>query len=115
MTRPLTLEETSLITKIAERLGDVEGRKLTADMQNARAQALADDGSRIVFEIAGYERPPYRGQHPFGVEGKMLDDDGTELSVLLHADENGRLLELEFIRWGPGPLISPNWPTLKLH
>ncbi len=72
------------------------------------------DGARVIFEIAGYQRPPYRGQHPFGVEGKMLDSDNTELSVLLYADENGRLLELEFIRWDSNDPLSPQWGTLKV-
>jgi hypothetical protein len=51
---------------------------------------------------------------PFG-EGRMLDSDGTELSVLLHADENGRLLELEFMRWDSSDLLGPNWETLRLE
>lgn len=41
----------------------------------------------------------YQGQHPFNIEGKMFDHDRTELTVLLHVDENNRLLELEIIRW----------------
>ncbi len=45
----------------------------------------------------------------------MLDKDGAELSVLLHADENGRLFELEFVRWDEGPLVGPEWGTLKLY
>jgi hypothetical protein len=75
------------------------GRSL-ADLENASAVPATEDGSRIQFEIRGYDRPPYKGQHPFGVEGKMQDQDGAELSVLLHADKNGRLFELEFIRCG---------------
>lgn len=112
--RPLTQEERDLIARIAERLGGSEGKRLLADLESASATTATADGSRILFEISGYERPPYRGQHPYGVEGKMLDRDGTELSVLLHADENGRLLELEFVRWGQGDLIAPDWGTLKL-
>lgn len=68
-----------------------------------------------MFEIAGYKRPMYRGQHPFGVEGRMLDSDGVEVSVLLHVDENGRLLELELIRWDSKDLLGPRWETLRLQ
>jgi hypothetical protein len=113
-TRPLTDNERDLISRAAEKLGDGGGERLLTDMESAVATPATADGSRIMFEIAGYKRPPYRGQHPFGVEGQMRDRDGTELSVLLHADENGRLLELEFVRWGDGDLIDPDWSTLSL-
>lgn len=115
MKRPLTSGERKLIAKIAETLGGDEGSRLLADLENASAVPATGDGSRIQFDIRGYDRPPYKGQHPFGVEGKMQDQDGAELSVLLHADENGRLFELEFIRWGEGELISPDWHTLQLN
>jgi len=80
--RPLTTEERTLITRVADRLDQSERDQLRADADNATAVPATPDGSRIRFEILGYQRPPYRGQHPFGVEGKMLDRDGTELSVL---------------------------------
>ena len=115
MKRPLTNEERDFMVRIGERLGGNEGAQLLADAKNASVMSATADSSRIQFEIPGYERPDYKGQHPYGVEGKMLDRDGAELSVLLHADENGRLFELEFIRWGEGNLISPNWKTLQLY
>jgi hypothetical protein len=114
MRRPLSREERNLIARVAEKLGGKDGKQLVADLEDASAESETPDGSRILFEISGYARPPYRGQHPYGVEGKMLDRDGTELSVLLHADENGRLLELEFVRWDAGDLVGPDWETLKL-
>jgi hypothetical protein len=113
--RSLTDEEKALIVNFASGLGEDERAQLLRDLQNASAASATPDGSRVVFDIAGYERPPYRGQHPFGVEGRMLDSDGTDLSVLLHADENGRLLELEFIRWDSGDLLGPRWETLRLR
>lgn len=115
MKRSLTDEEKNLIRQISEKLSGSEGGQLLVDLKNASAVPATADNARIQFEISGYERPPYKGQHPYGVEGKMLDEDGAELSVLLHADENGRLFELEFIRWGEGNLINPNWSTLKLY
>jgi len=105
--RPLTSEEWRLIACFASRLHDTERAKLLDDLGSASATSGTPDGSRVVFHIAGYERPRYQGQHPFGVEGRMLDSDGAELSVLLHADENGRLLELEFIRWDSCDLLGP--------
>lgn len=115
MKRPLTNGERALVARIGEKLGGNEGAQLLADLENASAVTATEDGSRIQFEIRGYDRPPYKGQHPFGVEGKVQDEDGAELSVLLHADENGRLFELEFIRWGEGDLINPDWDTLQLY
>ncbi|MDG5497702.1 hypothetical protein [Niveispirillum sp. BGYR6] len=113
--RSLTLEEKTLIMSFAYRLKEGERQQLLADLEQATAAPMTHDGAIIMFEIAGYQRPPYRGQHPFGVEGKMFDRDGADLTVLLHADENGRLLELEFIRWNEGDLLGPKWETLTLY
>jgi acetyl-CoA acetyltransferase len=113
--RPLTREEKTLIANFANRLQEGERRQLLADLEQATAAPMTRDAAIIMFEIAGYQRPPYRGQHPFGVEGKMFDKDGADLTVLLHADKNGRLLELEFIRWGEGDLLGQKWETLTLY
>jgi hypothetical protein len=114
MIRPLSSHERELIERIARQLGGSEGDQLLADLRNARALPATADDSRILFEISGYDRPAYRGQHPYRVEGRMLDRDGAEVTVLLHADANDRLLELELIRWAVGSLISPDWESLKL-
>lgn len=97
--RSLTNDEMQVVQRIARKIGDKEDKQLLSDMVNAQAEDLAADGSRIGFDIHGYECPSYRGQHPYSVKGKVLDQDGVELSVLLYADENGRLLELEIVRW----------------
>ena len=115
MKRPLTDVEKKVIRQVAEKLPKDKRPQLLEDMAHALAETAADDGSRIVFDIPGYERPIYRGQHSFGVEGELLDRDGTKLSFDLYADEKGRLLELEVVRWGEGNLIDPDWNTLKLH
>lgn len=115
MKRALTDVETMVIRRVAERLPHGKRFQLLDDLARARAEPATPDGTRVVFDISGYERPPYRGQHSFGVEGELLDKDGARLSVDLFADENGRLLELEVIRWGGGNLIDPDWSTLKLY
>lgn len=112
--RPLTFSEKQVIRSIAERLSGPEREQLLADSEHALAEAVTEDGSRIMFAILGYERPSYRGQHAFGVEGSVTDRDGAELSVLLHADENGRLFELEIVRFDDGPVVGPDWSTLRL-
>ena len=113
--RALTHEEKLLISAFASKLGVGEREQLIEDMKNATASPATPDGSRIIFDIEGYQRPPYRGQHPLHIEGRMLDGDGVELTVLLHADENGRLFELELIRWDSSDLLRPQWDTLTLQ
>ena len=112
--RPLSYEERFLIARFAEKLSGARREQLLSDASHATAEAIATDGSRIIFNLADYHRPPYRGQHSFGVEGRMLDTDEAELSVCLYADENGRLLELEFIRWDSTTLLGPRRDTLKV-
>lgn len=112
--RPLSRHEKNLIERFAEKLDSVKEQQLLADVASATADSVNADGSRIEFAIADYERPPYRGQHSFGVEGRMLDQDNAELSVCLYADENGRLLELEFVRWDSIKLLGPQWDTLQV-
>ncbi|MFM0556029.1 hypothetical protein P0D69_34420 [Paraburkholderia sediminicola] len=43
----------------------------------------------------------------------MNDADGAPISLLLFADPADRLYELEYLRWGDGPLQQPNWATLR--
>jgi len=33
------------------------------------------------------------------------------MSVVLFTDKNGRLSEMEFIRWGAGDVVAPDWST----
>jgi len=115
--RDLTDTEKLLISRIAAMLSDDARRQtLLDDMASATAEVFATEGAlRIVFHISGYERPPYRGQHSFGVEGKLNDIDGELLITDLFADENDRLLELEIIRYADGPIKGPDWQSLTLY
>jgi hypothetical protein len=112
--RPLTQIERSVIRAIAEKLPPDRQRQLLADLDLATAHPALPDGSIVTFSIAGYDRSPYCGQHSFGVEGELVDKDGTKVGLILFADPNDRLLELELIRWGDGDLIDPDWSTFKL-
>jgi hypothetical protein len=117
MVRQLTEGEKKAISRIAERLSEKQRTQLTNDLTKAMvvSESRTDDGgSHIVFEIAGYQRPSYEGQRPFHVEGKVKDKDGADITVLLHADQNERLLELELIRWGNERIISADWNSLEL-
>ena len=115
MSRALTGDERDLIVRIAARLPDAERVRLLADIENASVETTNDDESIRVFEISGYTRRAQIGQHPYGVEGSLLDRDGTKVTILLHADENGRLFEMELIRWDEQPLVAPDWRTLELY
>jgi hypothetical protein len=115
MKRLLTKAEHDLIRLVADKLPADQRKQLLDDAIHATAESAVQDGSRVLFHIQGYERPPYRGQHSFGVQGELLDDDEVRLSFDLFADENGRLLELEIIRWDETPLIKPNWSTIKMY
>lgn len=112
--RELTLEEKNLIADFANQLNLEMREKLLFDLNRAVVKSETPGGARVVFDIQGYMRPPYHGQHSYGVEGEMLDDDNANLSVLLFADEDGRLLELEFLRWDGEHIRRPRWTTLKL-
>lgn len=112
--RELTLQEKSLVANFASRLDVKMRQRLLYDLNHAVVKTEESDGARVVFEIQGYLRPPYIGQHSYGVEGQMLDDDDGNLSVLLFADQDDRLLELELLRWDGEVIRRPRWDTLKL-
>ena len=70
-----------------------------------------DNSSRLLFVLPGYDRPEYEGQRAYPVEGTMQDEDGAELTVLLYADQNDNLYEMEIVRWAEGSLKAPKWNT----
>jgi hypothetical protein len=113
MTQQLTDAERAFIARVADRLGGKEGSQLSLDLEIASARRIAT--TRIMFDIPGYVRPVYEGQRSFGVEGRLRDADGTEMTACLYADENGRLLELELIRWGDGETIQPDWSAVDIY
>jgi hypothetical protein len=95
-------------------LDDAKKRQLLDDLKRLSAEEVLLDGSTVRFEIAGYTRPPYHGQRLLPVQGMVLDADGETVSVLLHEDENGRIYELELVRYANGNVLGPDWATLKL-
>lgn len=112
--RALTLRERSLIEAFAQRLAFADKYQLSTDLEASVVDYENADGSLLGFRISNYLRPAYRGQHSFDVEGRMLDADGADVSVILYADENHRLLEMEILRWDSRGLIAPRWETLQL-
>lgn len=114
MSIDLTGNERHVIREIAVRLSGNSREQLLADLELATVSSRNRDGSRVGFQIGGYSRPTYRGQHPFPVEARVRDSDGSELSVILYADEHGRLLELELVRFDDGEVLQPDWKSLTV-
>ena len=101
--------------RIAERLPPEQQQRLLQDLESAEVGWAAPDRSRVRFELRGYVRGHATGYRPYGVEGTAIDSDGAQVTVLLHADDAGRLFELECIRWADGPLKGPDWQTVEFY
>ena len=113
--RNLTSFEKNVLLSFSEKLNDDEKHQFLNDLENACSKSGGIGDPNIVFEIKGYERPTYSGQSAFPVEGRMLDKDGVEINVIVYADQNGRLLELEFIRWADDEPKDPQIDTLQIY
>jgi hypothetical protein len=88
--------------------------RLLADLDMAEVEAGNAVGSIFQFRLPGYRAHPRSGQRPLLVEGKVQDADGEILDVVLHVDPNGRLYELELLRWADGDVIGPDWRTFAV-
>jgi hypothetical protein len=113
--RSLSTVERTIIERMADKVPRPLRATLLSDLETALVSDVLADRGMISFSIQNYERPSYRGQHSYGVEGRILDEDGVEVSVILYADEKNRLLELEFIRWGGGGVKALNIETLEVY
>lgn len=112
--RVLTSQEQDILMQFADRLPDELRLCLLRDLKGCQVEEKGENGSRLEFQLMGYERPPYHGQHAYPVEGVMLDQDGAEVSVYVYADENDRLIELEFVKWADAPLKALQWNSFQL-
>jgi hypothetical protein len=114
MKRPVNELESHIIIRVADRLQEPKRSQLLDDLTHAEAESFpSEQADRVVFYISGYERPPYLGQESFvWGGGEMKDKDGAMVGWDVYEDQNGRLLELELIRYAPGKLIAPDWRTL---
>jgi hypothetical protein len=109
----MTPLERFVLTSLADCLPEYERTALTADIELARVCRRAADGASVLFDIEGYKRPPYEGQRPYSVEASVKDADGKEIWIIAFTDQNGRLLELEFIRWEAGNIINPDLNSFR--
>ncbi|MGQ3046430.1 MAG: DUF6984 family protein [Niveispirillum sp.] len=104
--RDLSPDEMSIVLRLADSLPEPARSRLISDAAAARVVEERADGECLIFSISGYQRPPYRGQELYPAEGRIIDADGAEIDVLLYMDAQDRLLELEYIRWGDGPILT---------
>ena len=105
--RKLHAHERLLIEAVAKVLPAEPAAQLRADVD----AAMAVDQSRALvgFVVAGHARSEPPGDHPYPVEIEVPDADGEALSIILFADGDGRLLQLEIIRWDDEAVTAPNW------
>jgi uncharacterized protein DUF6984 len=112
--RPLIAVERKVVGWFAQRVDETQRRDLLADLDKAMAEEIRDEHLTIRFHIDGYTRPPYRFERPLP-SAPVLDADGAKLDVTVSLDENGRLFELQIIRFDPGPVLGPDWSTLRVY
>lgn len=112
--RSLNNYERAVVQALANMLPSQERDTLLQDLQHCQVESLTSDGSRLGFNLEGYARPSYVGQHPYSCEGRALDSDDQEVTVCLYADQNDRLLELELIKWSDEQIQSIRWETFTV-
>lgn len=112
--RPLTVGERAALVQLAERLPHIEKEGLLRDLEGCFVSPQTEDGSRLLFELQGYARPEYKGQHAYSIEGTVKDSDGAQMTVCIYAGHDDRLLELELIKWGEAAIFQPNWETFEV-
>lgn len=107
--------EQALIKGVIQKLPSFAASQLASDLESAYVDELSSDPGRIRFGIRGYSSPAYEGQHQYPVEIRVRDSDGAELTVILYADANDRLYELEIVRWDGRNLISPDLDSVSFY
>ena len=70
-------------------------------------------GRALVFQLAGYERPAYRGQDTYPVDAFVRDADGVRIYLQLFRDQNGRLFELLMNKESTAPVLDLDLSTLE--
>jgi hypothetical protein len=119
--RALSDDERRVILMLAaEFKSDEQRRQLLSDLGRSSVLPTVPDGSILRFDIDGYSRPASHGRGSYSsknggeVSGSVKDTDGADMEVLLLADANHRVFELEIVRYHPGDVVQPNWSTFKV-
>jgi hypothetical protein len=113
--RPPTASEISVIRWFAEQVEERQRQSLLSDLDKAAAIEIRDEQLAIRFVIDGYNASPDRFQRPLPIHAAVLDSDGATLDVELLTDPNGRLSGLDVFRYEAGPVLGPDWATLRVR
>jgi hypothetical protein len=108
----LIQDERHAIEKIAAVLRGELRAQLLNDLANAEVAFALPDRSLVEFRLPNAE-PASAGQSPYPVEGRVTDLDGEQLEVVVYR-RNGRLSELELIRYHETPVLGPQWRTFEI-
>jgi hypothetical protein len=109
--RPFHIYERAFLEGVAKKLSAPDCERLCRDIHEAR---VTPNGDFLDVELPRYERPDYLGHHNLPFEGKMHDDEGGLMCLLVNMDQNDRLLALEFIWWENSIAVAPDWSTLEI-
>jgi hypothetical protein len=119
--RALSDDERRVILLLAEEFkSDKERLQLLSDLGCSEVYPTIPDGSILRFDINGYSRPSGHGRGSYysknggEASGSVKDADGADMEVLLLADANQRVFELEVVRYHPGAVIKPDWSTFRV-
>lgn len=113
--RPPTTSEITVIRWFAERMDQSQRQSLLNDLDNATVEETHDEQLALRFDIEGYIAPTDRYERPLPIHAAVLDADGATLDVELLTDQNGRLAGLDVFRYEQGPVLGPDWTTLRLR
>src|SRR5678816_973833 len=115
MMRPPTTSEITVIRWFAERTDESQRQSLLSDLEKATVEEIRDEQLALRFEIDGYSPPSDRYDRPLPIHAAVLDADGATLDVELLTDQNGRLAGLDVFRYEAGPVLGPDWATLRIR
>jgi len=113
--RPLTASEVAVVRWFAERVEEPLRQSLLSDLDKASADEIHDEQLAIRFAIEDYDPPPDRFECPLHIHAAVLDADGAILDVELLTDQNRRLTGLDVFRYDAGPVLGPDWATLRIR
>jgi hypothetical protein len=111
--RPPTANEIAVVRWFAERAEEPLRQSLLRDLEKASADEIRDEQLAIRFAIEGYDPPPGVLQCSLPIYAAVLDTDGAILDIELLTDQNGRLSGLDVFRFDAGPILGPDWATLR--
>jgi hypothetical protein len=101
--RELAPRERGLLEKLLE--AEFPGRdELRVQLDSLTRKQAGEDGTLILRCGSG---PPAATQFRLAAEAMGKDEDGGEISVLLHVNKDGFMSMLEIIKYDGSPILRP--------